>query len=101
MGLDNKKKKVFKVSMDLDADEKARELNPPQKKKRSRASFDIKQALKILGGLVAVAALLWLAGWYDIFSPPPPKFEPTDEAQRQQMTSQHDERMRRINERAP
>jgi hypothetical protein len=100
MGLD-KKKKVFTVSMDLDASEKARELNPPKKKKRSRASFDMKQALKILGGMLAFAALLRLFGWYDIFSPPPPKFAPTDAAQQQQINTQHAELQRRVNERAP
>jgi hypothetical protein len=88
MGLD-KKKKVFKLSMDIEADEKARALNPPKSKKKKRSAFDMKQALKILGGMLAFALLLFLIGWYDVFFPPAPKFTPVDEAQKAQMAGQH------------
>ena len=101
MGLDKKKKQVFKISLDIDADEKARALNPPKKKKRSRAAFDMKLALKILGGMLAFALLLWLIGWYDIFWPPTPKYTKDDDAQKAQMNAQHQQLQRRQNERAP
>lgn len=98
MGLD-KKKKVFKLSMDIESDEKARALNPPKSKKKKRSAYDMKQALKILGGMVAFAFLLFLIGWYDVFFPPAPKFAPVDDAQKAQMSAQHEEVQKRL--RAP
>ena len=101
MGLDKKKKQVFKLSLDIEADEKARALNPPKSKKKKRHAFDMKQALKILGGMLAFALLMWLIGWYDIFSPPPPKFAPSDDAEKAQINAQHQQLLQRTSERAP
>lgn len=104
MGLE-KKKKVFTVSMDLEASEEARKLNPPKPKRKKGPAFDMKQALRILGGALGVAFLLWLIGWYDILSPPPPKYKFKDkgeqEAQEAQAKGQHAQIMQRLNERAP
>ena len=96
----DKKKKVFKISLDMEADEKARELNPPKPKRRKRPVFDMQQALKVLGGLLAVGVLLWLAGWYEVFWPTPPKYTKNDDAlQKAQMEAQHQERLLRQDER--